>query len=714
MKQVMDQLRGISQKNIFARVALYTLVGCMALTSCNGKDRPIPPEPTPPPTPTPTPNGEIRLALSLTNGGVIADGKLGSDWTSGDKVSLWGYTSESNNPIKLIASFKNNRQWSLNNNIPKDWNKTGKLFIGYLPAGSYNAETKVFTPKIEAKKVIGSFEVSPYYEDVLLTSMERPTERIYTTLNSPYKQLQVILQNSKYSKQINNISLEIEGALMKAEYRDNMWNGSPVTMSVSYRDKDREWQGEEADEIYLAVPTAQEKLKAILTYKDKNGKDYSIEREVSIEGNGVTTLQFIFPEEAINNPPLEFNPPIDVAYWKKANQDAYNLVMSNYKGELDEETMRLLDFVVSRPLVDEAMHSKQLYKDDMNLIRWATFMKEHRKSDKADWGFAYGLEDINSGKIVEIYPPNYQNEIGGYAGGIWYLKGGSASFYYYVTAPAGKYRLVLFMSFPEYILGEKDTWYRIPIMDSLTLEALNGKKPYEKRVNEPISISKSIYKDIDIIEVVDRKPTTNVAPRWYLGYLYANQNDCKNHKPLNDGINKMWNYYKVGQVLGITAVNHSNQTLRGTIVVKAEYLPMFNPIGYWRLEQTAKYHNTHGKGGSFYYTSWSREVGRADVLLHPNKEEIVSIEITQYDEKWKEIAGRGYTNIGPDYFIHFYWVDETGNETMMMRIDYPMVSKLQQKGWAYYKGYFIEDVDSQSAWESPECNGENYANGFLM
>lgn len=690
-----------------------SMVMLLAVLSGCKKDR----DNTPDPTQTPAPNPTItEVSVSLTNGGIIRDGKLVSEWTSGDKVSLWGYTSESNNPIKLIASFKNNRQWSLNNNTPKDWNKTGKLFIGYLPAGSYNAETKVFTPKMEAKKVIGSFEVSPYYEDVLLTSMERPTERIYTTLNSPFKQLQVILQNSKYSKQISNISLEIEGVLMKAEYKDNMWGGSPATLRVSYSNKEGEWQGEEADEIYLAVPTAQEKLKAILTYKDKNGKDYSIEREVLIERNGITTLQFIFPEEAINNPPLEFNPPIDVAYWKKANQDAYNLVMSNYKGELDEETMRLLDFVVSRPLVDEAMHSKQLYKDDMNLIRWDKYMKEHLKSDKADWGFAYGLEDINSEKIVEIYPPNYQNEIGGYAGGMWYLGGGSASFYYYVTAPAGKYRLVLFMSFPEYILGEKDAWYKTPIMDSLTLEALNGKKPYNKRVNEPIPLAKSIYKDIDVIEVVDRKATTNVAPRWYLGYLYANQNDCKNNKPLNDGINKMWNYYKVGQVLGITTVNHSNQTLRGTIVAKAEYLPMFNPIGYWRLEQTAKYHNTHGKGGSFYYTSWSKEVGRADVLLHSNKEEKVSIEITQYDEKWKEIAGRGDTYIGPDYFIHFYWVDETGKETMMMRIDYPLMNKLQERKWAYYKGYFIagDKAFSQGLNGGPEGNGKWLANGFLM
>lgn len=693
-----------------------SMVMLLAVLSGCKKDR----DNTPDPTPTPSPNPTItEVSVSLTNGGIIRDGKLVSEWTSGDKVSLWGYTSESNKPIKLIASFKNNRQWSLNNNTPKDWNKTGKLFIGYLPAGSYNAETKVFTPKMEAKKVIGSFEVSPYYEDVLLTSMERPTERIYTTLNSPFKQLQVILQNSKYSKQINNISLELEGALMKAEYKDNMWSGSPATLSVSYRNKDREWQGEEADEICLAVPTTEEKLKAVLTYKDKNGKDYSIEREVSMEGNGVTTLQFIFPEEAINNPPLEFNPPIDVAYWKKANQDAYNLVMSNYKGELDEETMRLLDFVVSRPLVDESMHSKQLYKDDMNLIRWKLGMKKYHKVENEFWGFAYGLQDLTSGKIVEVYPPNYQDAIEGDNGSMFYGAAGSASLYYFITAPSGKYRLVLFVSFPEIYLGEKDVWYKVPLLDSLgagTGETANANKPYNKRHHEPIPMSKSIYKDIDIVEVLDRKTDKNTAPRWYLGWLYNDKKAFDNHKPLNDGTNRNWNRYRVGQILGITAVNTSNQTLRGKIVARAEYLPMYHPDGYWRLDETAKYHNeTEGKGGSFYYSSWSREMGYSDVLLEPNKEKKVSIEITQYEEEWKKLGGdRYYTFMQPDRYIHLYWIDETGKENMMMRIDYPMIENLKKDGWAYYKGYFIGVRASQSIAESPENIGEWFANGFLM
>ena len=51
MQRIMNQLGQSSQRNLFARVALYTIVGCMTLASCNGKDRPVPPEPTPDPKP---------------------------------------------------------------------------------------------------------------------------------------------------------------------------------------------------------------------------------------------------------------------------------------------------------------------------------------------------------------------------------------------------------------------------------------------------------------------------------------------------------------------------------------------------------------------------------------------------------------------------------------------------------------------------------------
>ena len=51
MGKKMEQLRRMTQRNLFARVALFTIVGCMTLASCNGKDRPVLPEPTPDPKP---------------------------------------------------------------------------------------------------------------------------------------------------------------------------------------------------------------------------------------------------------------------------------------------------------------------------------------------------------------------------------------------------------------------------------------------------------------------------------------------------------------------------------------------------------------------------------------------------------------------------------------------------------------------------------------
>lgn len=81
----------------------------------------------------------------------------------------------------------------------------------------------------------------------------------------------------------------------------------------------------------------------------------------------------------------------------------------------------------------------------------------------------------------------------------------------------------------------------------------------------------------------------------------------------------------------------------------------------------------------------------------------------------KKLGGdRYYTFMQPDRYIHLYWIDETGKENMMMRIDYPMIENLKKDGWAYYKGYFIGVRASQSIAESPENIGEWFANGFLM
>lgn len=285
--------------------------------------------------------------------------------------------------------------------------------------------------------------------------------------------------------------------------------------------------------------------------------------------------------------------------------------------------------------------------------------------------------------------------------------------FFFVTVPAGKYRLVMFISFPEKWVGEKDKWYKMPMMDSLGGgETLNGMEPYDKRHFEKVPMEKSPYKDIDIVEVIDRKATQNTAPRWYMGFIYDDENAYNKGNYTFEYIRR----WSVGNILQITSVNTTNQMLRGTIVAKAEYLPMYNPIGYWRLDQTAKYHGSgQKKGGSYYYTPWSFEIGQSDVLLNPNQETKVVIEINNWDFKeWSEIGGRGVTYIGPEYFIHFYWIDEFGNESMMMRVDYPMINKMQELNIPYIKVPNRQDFRSQRYPDVPERYSISFSNGFVI
>lgn len=694
-------------------VALIAIVTSVGISGCK-KDR----NNTPTPDPKPVPK-ELKLAVSLTNGGMIEEGKLVDVWTANDEVTIWGYAQNLSKPIELKAAFDPSKKWKFKNNLTDEWRNVERASIIYLPSGVYDSGKEVIKPNFVANKELESFLLSTYYEDVLIGDVGKVGEQILTTLNSPFKQVQLVLQNSQYNQSITDVSITIEGILERAEYHNGRWKGTSTEMTVRLKDKSNDWAGGERDELYIALPTNEKKVKATLTYNNSQGKQV-IERELVFNSNAPTKLQFIFAEEPISNPPLAFNPPIDVAYWKKANQDAYNLVTSNLgtKYEVNEEFLRMMDFVVNRPLVDEAMHSRVLYKGDMNLIRWKTEAKTIDERNAPEWGFAYGLETL-AGELVEVYPPTWQRSLSGAKGNMLVTAYSYAS-YHYVTVPAGKYRLVLFMSFPETWFGDKDKWYKIPLMDSLGGgETLNGMPPYDKRLHERVPMEKSAFKDIDIVEVVDRQVAKNTAPRWYMGYLFVNKEFYNRGEYINTDENwGTWRgEYDVGSVLGITAVNTTNQKLRGTIVAKAEYLPMYNSIGYERLEETAKYHRgERGKGGSYYYSSWSYEVGRIDVLLEANTESKVAIEITNWDSKsWEKNGGRGSTYMGPEYFVHFYWVDETGKETMMMRMDYPMMNKIQKLGWAYCKEeYNWYDVASQKMKTVPEGISVDFANGFLF
>lgn len=397
----MKVMKNISSWGIIALMAIAVSGG---LSGCK-KDRDTP---TPEPNPTPTPTlKEVSLAISLTNGGIIKEGKLVNDWVANDEVTIWGYAKESKRPIELKATYSQSKKWQLNRKLSNDWHSVEHASLMYLPSGVYDAKTESWKPVSVSNKEVGNFHISSYYEDMLIANLDKVGDNVSTTLNSPFRQVQLVLENSKYSQSINNIELTIEDVMVGASYSNGVWSGTPATIKVTY--KDIEWAGAQSDELYIALPINAERAKATLKYNSGQGEQV-IERDLVLESNRPTKLQFIFAEEPIDNPPLSFTLPIDVAYWEKANKDAFNLITSNLgtKYKMNEEFLRLMDFVVVRPLVDEVMHSRVLYKDDINIIRWTAKRKEFEEKSVDIWGFAYGLETLD-GKLVEVFPPFWSN-----------------------------------------------------------------------------------------------------------------------------------------------------------------------------------------------------------------------------------------------------------------------------------------------------------------
>ena len=736
MGKQMEQLRWRSQKNIFAKVALYTLVGCMALVSCNGKDRPIPPEPTPPPTPSPTPRGMVKLNLSLTNGGVIADGKLVNEWNSGDEVKLWGITKDGNKAIPLVARWMAYGQWSALTTPADEWKSVERVALAYLPTPTTNYDpTKgTFQPPMGTNKVIGAFRLSHYYNDLLIGEEQNPQKQISTALSSPYKQVQLILQNSTFSKKVNGIEVEIEEVLANAALSKEGWKGEPTTLKISYQDKKEGWKGEEADTLFFAIPTTSDNIKATIHYRDEKGESKEEQKEFSLAQGAATKLLFRFHEEEIVNPPLAYTIPIDTKYWLEANQKAWNLLHSNYGGELDEKTAReYYGWTNYRPLTDEAMHTKVLYKDDVNLLAWVAEMKEEQVMYGRDWGLMLGLETLD-GALVEVYPPLYFNTIGGY---IPSMNGGNDGYYdnyCYITAPAGEYRMVCFVKYHKDYVGTQnganEKWYKLPYLDSRDYSEtclLGGVG--KKYLNERIPWERSPYNGTERLTVVDRAAKHSVAPRWRMGMTYQNRKDFENNNPsYTNGIDGHPDRkIDVGTILEATLVNNSNNTLRGTIVAKCEYLPMFNPIGYWRFDlHNDRYRKISGEGAVIkFWNAWSHEVGRTQVTLAPNSEDKAQVEVINYTWKWNKDGECGMEMLGPDKYVHLYWVDENGNEEMMKRVDYGYMNNAQKdnfgdpttnrnfnysNGWYQnlnWREYKVGYGPSESRF-TPEANGFNF------
>ena len=686
MKRITDQSRRTSQRNLFAKVALYTIVGCMTLASCNGKDRPVPPEPTPPPTPSPTPNGEIRLALSLTNGGVISDGKLVNEWKTNDEVKLWGIIKDGNKAIPLVAKRLANGQWSVPSTPADEWKSVERVAFAYLPSptNNYNPTKDTFQPPMGTNKVIGAFRLSHYYDDMLIGEVQNPQKQISTALSSPYKQVQLILKNGTFSKKVNGIEVEVEGVLANAALSKEGWAGEPTTLKISYQDKKEDWKGEEADTLFFAIPIASDNLRATIHYRYEKGESREEQQAVSLTQRAVTKLLFRFHEEEIVNPPLAYTIPIDTKYWSEANQKAWNLLHSNYGGEIDEKKAReYYGWTNYRPLTDEAMHTKVLYKDDVNLLAWVAEMKEEQVMNGRDWGLMLGLETLD-GTLVEVYPPLYFDTIGGYMPSMNGGRDGYYDNYCYITAPAGEYRMVCFVKYHKGYVGTRnganEKWYKLPYLDSRDYdETMRLGGVGKKYLNKRIPWDKSPYNGTELVSVVDRVAKHSVAPRWRLGMTYQNRKDFESNNPsYSSGIDgHPYRKIDVGTILETTLINNSNNTLRGTIVAKCEYLPMFNPIGYWRFDLHKEAYKNVG-GLTPFWISWSHEVGRTQVTLAPSSESKAQVEITNYTWRWEKEGDCGMEMLGPDKYIHLYWVDENGNEEMMSRVDYIYMNNAQK------------------------------------
>ncbi|WP_288905346.1 hypothetical protein [uncultured Porphyromonas sp.] len=54
------------------------------------------------------------------------------------------------------------------------------------------------------------------------------------------------------------------------------------------------------------------------------------------------------------------------------------------------------------------------------------------------------------------------------------------------------------------------------------------------------------------------------------------------------------------------------------------------------------------------------------------------MEIANYTWKWENEGACGGQMLGPDKYIHLYWVDENGKEEMMKRVDYIYTNNSQK------------------------------------
>ena len=447
----------------------------------------------------------------------------------------------------------------------------------------------------------------------------------------------------------------------------------------------------------------------------------------------------ISPEEPVEeeeddwvNPPLELSQIVDADYWREANRKAMELVTSNFAGTHTIEEAENWGHLFIRPELDLYMHSRILYREEASLLSWhcGDYDTDTNKEGnfKKSWQWAVGLETLD-GTLMEVYPPQYTQEAN------W----GKTFPFCYITVPEGKYRMVLFVRYPE-AWGLGTQWYKLPIMDRFYYQEINYQYKKEREhygrndlLHQLIPLEKSPYKDMDIVEVVDREQSNILAPVWYMGWLYDDEDAMEQKHPKNSDYgckDCFWNdTYEVGDIFAITTINRSNQRLKGTIVAKAEYLPFFHPDGYWRLDLVRKiWDDFHVKAGvtmpgknPIQYHSWSHEVGRSNVTIMPNCEQEITITIEEINKKWYNEGGAGEPWVGPGCFIHFYWVDEQGNETLMNRSHHDIMQGMEKVGYGNTNLYFftlhafnpeLDKLASQKHSYDPASGAWHLANGF--
>ena len=414
----------------------------------------------------------------------------------------------------------------------------------------------------------------------------------------------------------------------------------------------------------------------------------------------------ISPEEPVEeeeddwvNPPLELSQIVDADYWREANRKAMELVTSNFAGTQTIEEAEGWGHLFIRPKLDLIMHSRILYREEASLLSWECGDYDTNTNDEHDfqksWQWAVGLETLD-GTLMEVYPPQYTNE----ANAVKTFP------YCYITVPEGKYRMVLFVRYPE-AWGLGTQWYKLPIMDRYYYQEINYQ--YDEKyahfgrndlLHQLIPLKKSPYKDMDIVEVVDREQSNILAPTWYIGWLYDDEDAMERKYPKNCQYDRhfgIWEEeYESGDIIAITTINRSNQRLKGTIVAKAEYLPFFHPDGYWRLDLVRKiwddFHHLdipNYPNNPIQYNTWSHEVGRSNVTIMPNCEQEITITIEEINKKWYNEGGMGNSWMGPGCFIHFYWVDEQGNETLMNRSHHDLMIGMEKVGYGNSSPYFL-------------------------